>query len=135
MYSENLGYELNLYEDPRQIRWKLEGELWRAIRLVVDTGIHSKNWSIEDCITYVEQYHFGSEMRSEFERYIAEPGQALSYKIGEQSIKKMRKKAEEEIKEKFNLKSFHYEVLKMGAVPLDLFEKRMNSWIKTQKYK
>ena len=135
LYSESLGTELGLYNDPRQVRWRLETELWRAIRLVVDIGLHVKHWSVNEAIEYVEKYHFGSEMSREFYRYIAEPGQALSYKIGELKIREIKKNAELELGADFNIKSFHSEILNMGAVPLSLLEKRMNRWITKSKEK
>ncbi|MEP1035532.1 DUF885 domain-containing protein [Ekhidna sp.] len=128
LYAESLGSELNLFRDPRQKRWKLESELWRAIRLVVDTGIHHLGWSIEDCQDYVAQYHFG-QMTREFQRYVGEPGQATSYKVGELKILELKEQAKTTLEDTFDPKEFHYEILSMGAVPLTLFEQRINHWI------
>lgn len=135
LYTESLGKELGMYQDPYQYLGMLDGEMHRAIRLVVDTGIHSKNWTREQAI----QYSLNNEARSkeviipEIERYMARPGQALSYKIGQLKILELRKKAETEMGFKFDIKKFHEKVLESGVMPLALLEKKINNWIKETK--
>lgn len=134
LYCESLGKELGLYTDPYQYFGRLDAEIHRAIRLVVDTGIHSKGWTREQAI----QYSLANEGRdeasvvSEIERYMANPGQALSYKIGELKMMEMRGKAEKTLGKKFSLRAFHDEMLRDGDLPLDLFEQKINAWIATQ---
>jgi uncharacterized protein (DUF885 family) len=131
LYTESLGKELGLYQDSYQYFGMLGNEMHRAIRLVVDTGLHSKGWSREKAI----QYSLDNEAESvegitaEIERYMAIPGQALSYKIGQLKILELRKKAETKMLEKFDIKVFHQKVLESGVMPLALLEKKINSWI------
>lgn len=133
LYTESLGNELGLYTDPYQYFGMLSNEMHRAIRLVVDTGLHSKGWTREQAINYSLENEAESEASivSEVERYMAIPGQALSYKIGQLKIMELRKKAEESMKSKFGLKVFHQKVLESGVMPLELLEKKINNWIKT----
>jgi uncharacterized protein (DUF885 family) len=135
LYTESLGKELGLYQDPYQYFGMLSSEMHRAIRLVVDTGIHSKNWTREQAIQYSLDNEAESEASiiSEIERYMAIPGQALSYKIGQLKIMELRKNAETQMGEKFDIKKFHEKVLESGVLPLDLLEKKMNNWIKESK--
>tara|TARA_B100001093_G_scaffold386562_1_gene372511 strand:+ start:7304 stop:9055 length:1752 start_codon:yes stop_codon:yes gene_type:complete len=132
LYSESLGKELGLYEDPYQYFGMLSAEMHRAIRLVVDTGIHTKGWSREKAIEYSLENEAESEASiiSEIERYMANPGQALSYKIGQLKILQLRKKAENELGENFNIKIFHRKVLESGCIPLELLEDKIDRWIK-----
>ena len=131
LYTESLGKELGLYEDPYQYFGMLGNEMHRAIRLVVDTGLHSKGWTREQAIKYSLENEAESEASiiSEVERYMAIPGQALSYKIGQLKIIELRKKAETKMKDKFDIKVFHQKVLESGVMPLALLEKKINDWI------
>ena len=132
LYTESLGTELGLYKDPYQYFGMLSNEIHRAIRLVVDTGIHSKGWSREQAIQYSLNNEAESEASivSEIERYMAIPGQALSYKIGQMKIIELRKKAEAKMGSKFDIKKFHEKVLGSGVMPLALLENKINAWIK-----
>ncbi|MBT4709846.1 MAG: DUF885 domain-containing protein [Flavobacteriaceae bacterium] len=131
LYSESLGTELGLYDDPYQYFGMLSAEMHRAIRLVVDTGIHTKGWSREEAIQYSLDNEAESEasITSEIERYIANPGQALSYKIGQLKIRELRSKAEKKLGEKFDIKIFHKKVLESGCIPLELLEEKIEKWI------
>ncbi|WP_024481526.1 DUF885 domain-containing protein [Cellulophaga baltica] len=131
LYTESLGKELGLYTDPYQYFGMLGAEMHRAIRLVVDTGLHSKGWTREQAIEYSLANEAESEagITSEIERYMANPGQALSYKIGQLKIIELRAKAEKELGDKFDIKEFHNQVLETGCVPLALLENKINSWI------
>lgn len=131
LYAESLGKELGLYTDPYQYFGMLNGELHRAIRLVVDTGIHTMGWSREQAIDYCLHNEASStdEIIQEIERYMANPGQALSYKIGQLKILELRNKAEKELGKKFNIKEFHNQILQTGCVPLAILEEKINNWI------
>ncbi|NQV78277.1 MAG: DUF885 domain-containing protein [Lutibacter sp.] len=133
LYSESLGKELGLYTDSYQYFGMLSAEMHRAIRLVVDTGMHTKNWSREKAIQYSMDNEAESEASiiSEIERYMAIPGQALSYKIGQLKIRELRSKAENELGDKFNIKEFHNQILETGCVPLKLLEEKIDNWIET----
>jgi uncharacterized protein (DUF885 family) len=135
LYAEGLGKDLGVYTDPYMYFGRLQGELWRAIRLVVDTGLHSKGWTREQVIEYMlaNSATTNTEAVSEAERYIAIPGQALAYKIGELKIKELRAKAQQALGDKFDLRAFHAEVLKDGAVPLDVLEGKIDRWIAASK--
>tara|TARA_B100001146_G_C16201073_1_gene444688 strand:+ start:8250 stop:10049 length:1800 start_codon:yes stop_codon:yes gene_type:complete len=135
LYSESLGKELGLYTDPYQYFGMLGAEMHRAIRLVVDTGMHSKGWTREEAIQYSLENEAESEaaITSEIERYMANPGQALSYKIGQLKIRELRKKAETALGDAFDIGQFHNEVLETGCIPLALLEDKINRWIETQK--
>lgn len=135
LYTESLGEELGLYKDPYQYFGMLGAEMHRAIRLVVDTGLHSKDWTREQAIQYSLNNEAESEasITSEIERYMAMPGQALSYKIGQLKIRELRAKAESELGDKFDIKEFHNQVLETGCVPLALLEDKINGWITSQK--
>src|SRR6478672_7915756 len=131
LYTESLGKELGLYNDPYQYFGMLGNEMHRAIRLVVDTGLHSKGWTREEAIKYSLENEAESEASiiAEIERYMAIPGQALSYKIGQMKILELRKKAEKELGAKFDIKKFHQIVLESGVMPLALLEKKVDNWI------
>ena len=131
LYSESLGKELGLYTDPYQYFGTLGAEMHRAVRLVVDTGLHSKNWTREQAIEYSLENEAESEASviSEIERYMANPGQALSYKIGQLKIQELRARAEEQLGENFDIREFHNQVLETGAVPLKLLEEKIDRWI------
>ncbi|MDH7444969.1 DUF885 domain-containing protein [Aquimarina sp. 2201CG14-23] len=135
LYSESLGKELGLYTDPYQYFGMLGAEMHRAIRLVVDTGLHAKSWTREQAIQYSLDNEAESEagIISEIERYMANPGQALSYKIGQLKIRELRAKAEETLGNKFDIRKFHNEVLETGCVPLALLEDKINTWIAANK--
>lgn len=138
LYTESLGRELGLYQDPYQYFGMLSGEIHRAIRLVVDTAIHSKGWSREQAIQYSLENESMSEDRitAEIERYMAMPGQALSYKIGQLKILELRRKAEKTLGAKFDIRAFHDEILKDGALPLSILESKIDEWgVKQQQSK
>jgi uncharacterized protein (DUF885 family) len=130
LYSESLGKELGLFTDPYQYFGMLGAEMHRAIRLVVDTGLHSKGWTREEAIQYSLDNEAESEagITSEIERYMANPGQALSYKIGQLKILELRAKAENELGDDFNIKEFHNQVLESGCLPLALLEDKIIAW-------
>ena len=134
LYCESLGKELGLYKDPYQYLGMLNDEMHRAIRLVVDTGIHTKGWTREQAIQYSLDNEAETEasITSEMERYMAIPGQALSYKIGQLKIIELRKKAEAKMGKKFDIRKFHEKVLESGVMPLALLEKKINAWIETK---
>jgi uncharacterized protein (DUF885 family) len=131
LYAESLGRELGLYEDPYQYFGMLEAELWRSIRLVVDTGLHSKGWTREQVLEYMDAMSSTAEARavSEAERYIAIPGQALAYKIGQLKIRELRSRAERELGGDFDVRRFHTAVLGDGPLPLDVLEAKLTRWI------
>ncbi|MFD0994076.1 DUF885 domain-containing protein [Tenacibaculum geojense] len=135
LYTENLGKELGLYTDPYQYFGMLGMEMHRAIRLVVDTGLHAKGWTREQAIQYSLDNEAESEASiiSEIERYMANPGQALSYKIGQLKIRSLRDKATKELGDKFDIKEFHNQILETGCIPLALLEDKINSWIQLKK--
>lgn len=135
LYAESLGKELGVYTDPHQYFGRLQAELWRAIRLVVDTGLHSKNWTREQVIAYMLENSATSETEavSEAERYIAIPGQALAYKIGELKIKELRARAEKALGPKFDIREFHAQVLQDGSLSLDVLETKIDRWIASKK--
>jgi uncharacterized protein (DUF885 family) len=134
LYAESLGHELGAYEDPYQDFGRLAAELWRAIRLVVDTGIHSKGWTRQQVIDYMSQNSASGEAsrQSETDRYISWPAQALAYKIGELKIRELRARAEQKLGAKFDVRRFHTEILKDGALPLDVLEAKIDRWIAAQ---
>ena len=131
LYTESLGEELGLYQDPYQYFGMLSNEMHRAIRLVVDTGLHSKGWTREQAIKYslANEAESESSIILEIERYMAIPGQALSYKIGQLKITELRKKAETKMGKNFDIKKFHEKVLESGVMPLALLEKKIDAWI------
>lgn len=131
LYAESLGKELGLYEDPIQYFGMLSMEMHRAIRLVVDTGIHSKGWTREQAIQYSLENEAASEesIITEIERYMATPGQALSYKMGQIKIRELRAKAEQELGENFDIRAFHNQILNSGSLPLVLLEEKIENWI------
>ncbi len=135
LYTESMGKELGLYKDPYQYFGMLSNEIHRAIRLVVDTGLHAKGWTREQAITYSLNNEAESEsaITSEIERYMANPGQALSYKIGQLKIRALRSKAQEQLGEQFDIRAFHNQVLETGCIPLQLLESKIDSWINASK--
>jgi uncharacterized protein (DUF885 family) len=134
LYAESLGKELGVYTDPYQYFGALNAELWRAIRLVVDTGLHDQGWSRQDVLDFMYENSAVKEARavSEAERYMAIPGQALAYKIGQLKFRDLREYAEEKLGPRFDVKAFHDEVLSDGALPLNLLEAKIERWVSTQ---
>ncbi|MCD7097358.1 DUF885 family protein [Stenotrophomonas sp. MMGLT7] len=135
LYAESLGKELGLYEDPYSYFGYLQNELWRAIRLVVDTGLHSKGWTRQQVIDYMLHNSASSQTDAvaEAERYMAIPGQALAYKVGELKIMQLRQQAQAELGAAFDIREFHAEVLKDGSVPLDILQEKIERWIAAKK--
>ncbi len=135
LYSERLGKEVGFYQDPYSDYGRLQDEMLRAIRLVVDTGFHYKKWTRQQVVDYFHAHSAVDEpdVQSETDRYMAWPGQALGYKIGQLKILELRERARKELGEKFDVRGFHDEVLGAGALPLDVLETRVNGWIAEQK--
>ena len=133
LYSEQLGKEIGFYQDPVSDYGRLNSEMLRAVRLVVDTGIHEKNWSRQQVIDYMHTNDINDALaQTEADRYIAWPGQALAYKMGQLTILKLRDEAKAQLGHKFDLKAFHDEILNGGAMPLELMQERVEAWIKAQ---
>jgi uncharacterized protein (DUF885 family) len=133
LYSEALGKEIGFYKDPVSDYGRLNSEMLRAVRLVVDTGIHDKNWSRQEVIDYMHANDVNDALaQTEADRYIAWPGQALAYKMGQLTILKLRDKAKTQLGGKFDLKAFHDEILSGGAMPLDLLQERVEAWVRQQ---
>lgn len=135
LYAESLGKALGVYESPYDYFGRLQNELWRAIRLVTDTGLHSKGWSREQVIKYMLDNSAESETQAtaEAERYIAWPSQATAYKIGELKIQELKKRAQAQLGDKFDPREFHAEVLKDGSLPLSVLEAKIDRWIAAKK--
>ena len=135
LYSESLGKELGLYTDPYQYFGMLSAEMHRAIRLVVDTGMHAKGWTREQAIQFSLEHEAESEasITSEIERYMVAPGQALSYKIGQLKILELRERSKEKLGEKFDIREFHNQVLNSGSLPLEILEQNIDRWISESK--
>jgi uncharacterized protein (DUF885 family) len=133
LYSEELGKEIGLYKDPISDYGRLSSELFRAVRLVVDTGIHDKGWTRDQVIAYMRENDVNDVVaQTETDRYIAWPGQALAYKMGQLKIRELRERAKAQLGPRFDIKAFHDEILDGGALPLDLLEERVDGWIKGQ---
>ena len=134
LYAESLGKEIGVYTDPYQYFGALNAELWRAIRLVVDTGLHAKEWTRQDVLDYMYANSPVKEARavSEAERFMAIPGQALAYKIGQLKIRELRSYAEEQLGDAFDVKDFHTQVLMDGPMPLSMLEAKINDWVDSQ---
>ena len=135
LYSERLGIEMGLYDTPAKDMGRLSYEMWRATRLVVDTGMHAKGWSKERAVAYMTDNTAlsAANIEAEVNRYIADPAQALAYKLGELKIRELRARAESALGAKFDLRRFHDAVLGQGAVPLDTLEAQINAWIEAEK--
>jgi uncharacterized protein (DUF885 family) len=137
LYAEQLGKEVGFYQDPVSDFGRLSSELFRAVRLVVDTGIHSKGWTRDQVVDFFRKSGAVDEptIQSETDRYIAWPAQALSYKLGQLKIRELRERAQKELGAKFDIRSFHDEILNGGTLPLDMLEARTDKWIAQQKAK
>ena len=135
LYTETMGKELGVFTDPYMYFGGLQGELWRAIRLVVDTGLHDKGWSREQVIQYMRDNSAVSETNAiaEAERYMAIPGQALAYKVGQMKIRELRMRASNELGNKFDVREFHDQVLKDGSLPMSVLEAKIDRWIASKK--
>ncbi|MGQ0533070.1 MAG: DUF885 domain-containing protein, partial [Caulobacteraceae bacterium] len=134
LYSESLGEDMGLYRTPYERFGRLSYEMWRACRLVADTGIHWMGWDIEQARRCFAENSALSphNIQTELERYIATPGQALAYKIGELTMQRLRREATEALGEHFDIRAFHDELLSAGAVPMDVLEARMRAWVARQ---
>jgi uncharacterized protein (DUF885 family) len=134
LYAEQLGKEVGFYQDPVSDYGRLSSELFRAVRLVVDTGLHSAGWSRDQVVDFFRKYQPVDEptIQSETDRYIAWPAQALSYKLGQLKFRELRDRAQKDLGPKFDIRSFHDEMLNGGVLPLDLLDARTNSWIQAQ---
>jgi len=134
-YAERLGKEAGFYQDPYSEYGRLENEMWRSVRLVVDTGVHYKHWSRQQMVDFFRQHTAMDEpnIQTEVDRYIAWPGQALAYKLGQMKILEHRQRAHDALGDKFDVRAFHDAVLADGPLPLDVLESRINAWIGSQK--
>ena len=134
LYSERLGKEIGFYEDPYSNYGRLENEMWRDIRLVIDTGVHDKHWSRDKMVEYFHRYTAMDEpnVQSEVDRYIAWPGQALAYKLGQLEILRLREEAKQKLGSKFDLKAFHDKIVGAGPLPLDVLHSQVEAWMATQ---
>jgi uncharacterized protein (DUF885 family) len=135
LYAEQLGKDIGFYQDPASDYGRLSSELFRAVRLVVDTGIHSQGWTRDQVVAYfrANSNEDEPEIQSETDRYIAWPAQCLSYKIGQLKFRELRARAQKELGPQFDLRRFHDEMLSGGSMPLDLLDARTNAWIANQK--
>jgi uncharacterized protein (DUF885 family) len=131
LYAESLGSQLGLYRDPYHRFGQLASERFRAVRLVVDTGIHEMGWTREQAVEYFHQ-HAPEESLAEIDRYISWPAQALSYKMGQLRIRQLRDQAEKQLGPKFDIREFHDAILREGTLPLDLLTEQMNRWMASQ---
>jgi uncharacterized protein (DUF885 family) len=134
LYAESLGKELGVYTDPMDYFGSLNAELWRSIRLVVDTGLHAKGWTRRQVLDYMYANSATSEARSvsEAERFMAIPGQALAYKVGMLKIREIRANAEAQLGNKFDVRAFHTEVLRDGPMPLSMLQTKLQGWVDSQ---
>jgi uncharacterized protein (DUF885 family) len=134
LYSEHLGKDVGFYTDPYSDYGRLEGDIWRAIRLVVDTGVHSEHWNRQQMVDYFHEHSAidDTNVQAEVDRYIAWPAQALGYKMGQLKFLELRAKAQQALGPKFDIRGFHDTILDSGALPLDVVEQRVNAWIASQ---
>jgi uncharacterized protein (DUF885 family) len=135
LYAERLGKDMGFYQDPYSDYGRLEGEMLRAARLVLDTGVHYKHWTRQQMVDFFHEYTSEDEpdVQSETDRYIASPGQALGYKLGQLEILKLRQQAQDQLGAKYDVRAFHDEILNGGALPLDVLDQRVTAWIAAQK--
>jgi uncharacterized protein (DUF885 family) len=135
LYTERLGKDIGFYQDPYSDYGRLEGDMWRAIRLVVDTGVHSEHWTRQQMVDFFHDHSGVDEtnVQSEVDRYIAWPSQALAYKVGQLKILELRDRAKTALGGKFDIRAFHDQVLDSGALPLDVLSERIDAWIASQK--
>ena len=135
LYAERLGKEIGFYQDPYNDYGRLEADIWRAIRLVVDTGVHSKHWTRDQMVDYFHQHSAipDADVQAEVDRYIAWPAQALGYKVGQLKLLELKAKAQQALGDRFDIRAFHDQVLGSGALPLDYLEQRIDNWIAQQK--
>ena len=135
LYSEHLGKDVGFFQDPYSDYGRLEGDIWRSIRLVVDTGVHSQHWTRDQMVQYFHDHSSIDEpsVQAEVDRYIAWPGQALAYKIGQLKILELRDRAKKELGDNFDIRAFHDQVLDAGAMPLDVLDERITAWIASRK--
>jgi len=131
MYAEQLGKDVGFYQDPYNDYGRLEDDIWRAIRLVVDTGVHSQRWTRQQMVDYFHDHSAipDTDVQAEVDRYIAWPSQALGYKIGQLKLLELRAKAQKALGDRFDLRAFHDQVIDSGALPLDSLEARIDAWI------
>jgi uncharacterized protein (DUF885 family) len=134
LYAEGLGKDVGFYQDPYSDYGRLEGDIWRAIRLVVDTGVHSKGWTRDQMVQFFHDHSNidDTSIQSEVDRYISTPGQALAYKVGQLTILQLRQRAQKALGPKFDLRAFHDQVIDSGALPLDVLSDRIDDWITAQ---
>ena len=130
LYAESLGAQLGVYRDPADHFGQLASERFRAVRLVVDTGLHAMGWTREQAIDYFKT-HAPSESLAEIDRYIAWPGQALSYKMGQLKIRQLRREAIAKLGPRFDIREFHEVVLRDGVLPLELLQQQVEEWLAT----
>jgi uncharacterized protein (DUF885 family) len=135
LYAERLGKEVGFYQDPYSEYGRLQNEMWRSVRLVVDTGAHYKHWSRQQMVDFFHAHTAMDDqsIQTEVDRYIAWPGQALAYKLGQMKILELRGRAREALGDRFDLRAFHDAVLGDGPLPLDVLETTMDRWIAAQK--
>jgi uncharacterized protein (DUF885 family) len=135
LYAERLGKDVGFYQDPYNDLGRVEADIWRAVRLVVDTGVHSKHWTRQQMVDYFHEHSAVGEtdVQAETDRYIAYPAQALGYKVGQLKLLELRAKSQQALGDRFDLRAFHDQVLDSGALPLDYLEQRIDSWIAQQK--
>jgi uncharacterized protein (DUF885 family) len=135
LYSERLGKDVGFYKDPYSDYGRLTDEMWRAIRLVVDTGVHYKHWTREQMVDFFHEHSSVEEtdVQAEVDRYIAWPAQALAYKLGQLEILKLRELAQRELGPKYDIRAFHDEILDGGSLPMDVMDARVTAWINSQK--
>ena len=135
LYAETLGYDMGFYKDPYSRQGTLDDEMLRAMRLVVDTGIHAKGWTRDQAIEYMlaNSAMGRTDATAEVERYIAIPSQALAYKVGALTIQRLRREAEAALGSKFDIRAFHDQVLNTGALPMPVLEAKIRAWIKATK--